>query len=357
MWVNMGPQHPMTHGLWDLKVKIDGDIILDAVPMVGYLHRGVEKISENRTYYNFIPVTDRLCYVAAMSWSTIYVSSVEAVMGITPPERAQYIRVICLELQRIASHLMWLAAFAADLGLLTMFLYPMRDRELFLELLEQVAGVRMLYCFPRIGGVKNDLPPGFRDHTLKVCNYFEKRLPEYEQMMDKSEVFLMRTKKLGILPADEAINLGVTGPMLRASGVNFDLRKNDPYLIYDRFDFDIPVGKAGDTYDRYWVRMEEMRQSIRIVRQALDTIPQGKVKLGRLGRTAKGSAFVRMEDPRGEGAMYIVGDGTDKPYRLKIRSPAYVNLSALPRILIGNRVADVPAITGSVDVCLGEIDR
>lgn len=353
----MGPQHPMTHGLWDLKVKVDGDIIVDAIPMVGYLHRGVEKISENRTYYNFLPVTDRLCYVAAMSWSTIYISAVEALMGITPPERAQYIRVITLELQRIASHLMWLASYNADLGLITMFLYAMRDRELFLELLEQVSGARLLYCYPRIGGVKNDLPQGFTDQALKVCDYLEKRLPEYERMMDDSEVFLMRTKNLGPLTTEDAINYGATGPVLRASGVKFDLRKDEPYFVYDRFDFDIPCYKNGDTFDRYRVRMDEMYQSLRIVRQALATIPEGPVKIGRTIRTAKGSAFARQEDPRGEGMMYIVGDGSDKPYRLKIRSPAYVNLSLLPKILIGYRVADVPSITGSIDVCLGEIDR
>ncbi len=347
----------MTHGLWDLKIKVDGDIILDAIPNVGYLHRGVEKIAENRTYYNFIPVTDRLCYVAAMSWSTIYVSAVEGVFGLVPPERAQYIRVICLELQRLASHLMWLGAFVADLGLLTQFLYSMRDRELFLELLEQITGVRMLYCYPRIGGVRNDLPQGFKEKALKVLDYIEKRFPLYEAMMDKNEIFLMRTENIGILSAVDAKNLGVTGPMLRASGVKYDLRKDEPYLVYDRFDFDIPVGKKSDTFDRYRVRMHEMAESVKILRQALKTIPEGKIKLGRTLRTAKGAAYVRQEDPRGEGAMYCVGDGTDKPYRLKIRSPAYVNLSALPKILIGYRVADVPAITGAIDVCLGEIDR
>lgn len=357
MWINMGPQHPMTHGLWDLRIKVDGDMVVEAIPMVGYLHRGVEKISENRTFYNFIPVTDRLCYVAAMSWSTIYVSAVEKLMGIEIPERCKFVRVILLELQRLASHLMWLGAFAADLGLLTGFLYAMRDRELFLELLEQVTGVRLLYCFPRVGGVRNDFPQGFEERTKKVCDYMEKKLDEYEMLMDKSEVFGMRTKGIGILKPDDAKNLGVTGPILRASGVRFDLRKNDPYLVYDRFDFDVPMGSQWDTFDRYKVRMEEMRQSCRIVRQAVATIPQGKIKVGRTIRTAKGSAFVRMEDPRGEGAMYLVGDGSDKPYRCKIRSPAYVNLSALPKMLIGCRVADVPAITGAVDVCLGEIDR
>lgn len=358
MWINMGPQHPFTHGLWDLKVKVDGEIVVDAIPLIGYLHRSVEKIGETSFYEQFIPVTDRLCYVASMSWSTIFVTAVEDLMGVEVPERAQYIRVIMLELQRLASHLMWLGAWAADLGLMTMFLMPMRDRDLLLDLFEMVTGARMTYNYPRIGGVRNDFPKSFSEKTRKALDYMEKKLTDYESMMERSEVFLLRTKDVSILKAEDAINLGVTGPILRASSFKTDLRRDDPYLVYDRFDFNIPIGRIGDTYDRYKVRMIEMAESIKIIRQALDTIPEGKIRSKPLRIGPKGkTGYSHMEDPRGEGCCYVVGDGTDKPYRVKFRSPAFVNVSALPHMLRGYRVADVPSITGSIDVCLGEIDR
>ncbi|MEW5759614.1 MAG: NADH-quinone oxidoreductase subunit D [Candidatus Thermoplasmatota archaeon] len=360
MWVNMGPQHPSTHGLWDLLVKVDGETIVDAIPQIGYLHRGIEKIGENRTFVQFIPITDRLCYIANISWSTLYVMSVEELADIKIPDRAKYIRVITLELQRIASHLVWLAAYGADLGLLTMLLYPMRERELILDLFQILTGARLTYNYPRIGGVKNDLPKEFMDRLPIVLDYIEKKVMDYESMMDHSDVFLIRTKRVGILPKDKAIELGVTGPILRASGFKFDLRKNAPYLVYDKFDFNIPVGLQGDSFDRYKVRVEEIKESIKIIRQAIKSMPNGEIiaKVPKAGPKApKKAVYVRAEDPRGEGAFYLVGNETNKPYRIKIRSPTFVHILALPHFTIGYKIADVPAIMGSVDPCMGEVDR
>lgn len=358
MWVNMGPQHPMTHGLWNLRVKVDGETVVDAIPEIGYLHRGIEKIGENRTYLQFIPITDRLCYAASMSWSYTFVMTTEQLMNIQPPERAEYIRVIILELQRIASHLMWLAGYAVNLGQYTMFLYPMRERELFLDLLQMVTGNRLLYDYPRIGGVRNDLPSGFKGETLRVLDYFERKLEDYKNMLDNNEVFLMRNVGVGVLKPKDAINLGVTGPTLRGSGVKMDLRRDDPYSIYDRFDFDVCTEKEGDCYARYKVRMNEMRESMKIIRQALRTIPQGEVLLRKVPKNApKNAVYGHTEDPRGEAGMYLVGNGTNKPYRIKIKSPAFVNTFAAPYFIIGYKFADIPAIMESIDVCIGETDR
>lgn len=358
MWINLGPQHPMTHGLWDLRVKVDGETIVDAEPRIGYLHRGIEKMGEHRTYVQFIPITDRLCYASSLSWSYSYVMTIEELMDVHPPERAEYIRVIMLELQRIASHLTWLAAYAADLGQLTMFLYPLRERELFLDLMQMVTGTRLTYNYPRIGGVRNDLPADFPKQTLKVLTWFEKKLNDYENMMDENEVFRMRNIGVGILRGEDAINLGITGPTLRGSNVKVDLRKDDPYSIYERFDFNVCVEPDGDCYARYKVRMGEMRESMKIIRRGLKELPKGEIMAERVPKAApQKSVYGRTEDPRGEAGMYVVGDGTNKPYRIKIRSPAFVNTSALPHMLKGYKIADVPAICGSIDVCIGETDR
>ena len=358
MWINMGPQHPMTHGLWNLRVKVDGETILEAIPELGYLHRGMEKQCENRTYPQLVPILDRLCYAACLSWSTLYCQTVEELMGIKIPERAEYIRVITLEMQRIASHLVWLPAFAADLGQLTMFLYPLRERELFIDLFQMLTGARLTYDYPRIGGVRSDLPQAFPEKLNEVMGIFEKRIVEYEAMIDDNELFLMRTIDVGKVSAEDAINLGMSGPCLRGSGVVSDLRRDDPYSIYDRFDFAVCVEKEGDCYARYRVRMNEMKESMSIIRQALKGIPEGPIMAEKVPRRApKGEAFGRMEDPRGDASMYIIGNGSEKPYRVKIKSPAFINISACPKLLVGNRVADVPAIMGSVDVCIGETDR
>lgn len=357
MWINMGPQHPFTHGLWNLRVKVDGETIVDAEPVLGYLHRGWEKSVEHRTYPQIIPLCDRLCYGASMSWSHVYCMAVEELMDVEVPERAEYIRVIVLELQRIASHLMWLAAFGTDMGNLTVFVYTMRDRELFLDLLESVSGARMTYNYPRIGGVRNDLPPDFERDCLRVLDHFEDKLDDYENLCDGSKIFRIRTEGLGILKPEDAINMGVTGPNLRGSGVKIDIRDHDPYSVYEELDWGICTHDGCDTYGRYRVRMDEMRVSCDIVRQALNKISDGPVRVKVPNRAPEEKVVARTEDPRGEALMWVMGDGSDRPYRLKVRSPVFVYVSAAKEMLVGHKLADVPAIMGSIDMCLGETDR
>jgi len=358
MWINMGPQHPMTHGLWNLRVKVNGETITDSEPVIGYLHRGWEKMVEDRQYPKIIPMSDRLCYGASMSWSHLFCLTAETLMEVEVPERAKYIRVIALELQRIASHLMWLAAIGPDLGNMTMIEYGMRERELFMDSMQSFTGARMTYNYARIGGVRNDLPPTFERDTLRLFDYFEKRLDEYENLFDGSKAFRLRTEGLGILKPQDAINLGVTGPSLRGSGVKRDVRKDDPYDAYEDLDWDICVRDECDTYARYRVRMDEMRMSMQIVRDALKKMPkEGPIRTKAPKKAPVATAFARVEDPRGEGLMYVIGDGTDKPYRLKVRSPFFVTLSASNVMLVGYKVADVPSIMGMLDVCMGETDR
>jgi NADH-quinone oxidoreductase subunit D len=278
-------------------------------------------------------------------------------MDVKVPRRAEYIRVIILELQRIASHLMWLAAYGPDLGLTVIFLYALRERELFLDLLQSVSGNRLEYNYPRIGGVRNDIPDGFEYKTLKILDYFEKKLREYEELMDESSVFLMRNQDIGILKKSDAIDLGVSGPTLRGSNCKHDTRVHSPYSVYNELDWEPQYEKDSDCYARYVVRMKEMYESCHIVRQAVEKIPKGKVRVKAPRQAPIAAAFRRTEDSRGEAKMYVVGDGTDKPYRLRIRSPVFVNVLASPKFLIGYKVADVPAIMGSIDLVVGEMDR
>jgi len=357
MWINMGPQHPMTHGLWNLRILVDGETIIDAKPEIGYLHRGIEKLAESRNYTQIIPLCDRLGYASAITWSHLYCMSVEELLAIEVPPRAEYIRVVVLELQRIASHLMWLAAYGPDLGLLAIFLYALRERELFLDLLQSVSGNRMEYNYPRIGGVRNDLPYNFEYKALKVCDYFEKKLVEYEELMDESSIFLLRNQDVGVLKKSDAIDLGVSGPTLRGSNCSHDTRKHTPYSIYQELDWEPQWEKEGDCYARYVVRMNEMYESCNIIRQALKKMPKGPVRKKAPRNAPEGAAFRRAEDSRGESMMYVVSDGTDRPYRLKIRSPVFVNILASPKFTIGYKVADVPAIVGSIDLVVGEMDR
>ncbi|MCU0851991.1 MAG: NADH-quinone oxidoreductase subunit D [Thermoplasmata archaeon] len=357
MWINMGPQHPMTHGLWNLRVKVDGETIVDAEPEVGYLHRGIEKICEDRTYTQIIPITDRLCYGSSLTWSHLYCLTVEDLMGIEVPERAEYIRVAAIEMQRIASHLMWLAAYAADLGAMIGFIYTMRDREIFIDLLQALTGSRLTYNYPRIGGVAHDTPPNFERDSLRACDYMEKKLKEYEDLFDGSKVFMMRNVDVGKLKKEDAMNLGITGPLLRGSGCNYDLRKDMPYSVYPEIDFEAATHPDGDCYARYRIRMDEMYQSCRIIRQAIQKMPKGKWRIVAPRNAPAGTGLGRVEDPRGEGMMYIVGNGTDRPYRVKIRSPIFVSVSAAKHMLLGYKVADVVAIMGSFDMCIGETDR
>lgn len=378
MWVNMGPQHPMTHGLWNLRVKIDGEIILDVDPEMGYLHRGIEKISEDRHYNEVITLMDRCCYVAGIAWEHLYIIAAEQALHVDVPERAQYIRTMCDELQRLASHLMWYAAFVQDLGLMTPFLYGMRDRDLILDLFQSFTGGRMTYEYNRVGGVRNDMPPGYTDRCRKVMDWLDARFIEYDQLCMGSSIFRVRCDGLGVLKADDCIALGVTGPMLRSAGVKRDIRKDRPYAAYDRVDFEVAHAEAADVTARYLVRMEEMRQSVKIVRQTLDWLDHhpGPVLADKLPRWLgapyapvglegyllkrkypTGTGFSSVEEPHGEAQAYVVNTGGEHPYRVKFRSPVFANISAAKSYMVGYRVADIPPIMGSVDICVGEVDR
>ncbi|MGD0587869.1 MAG: NADH-quinone oxidoreductase subunit D [Thermoplasmata archaeon] len=378
MWINMGPQHPMTHGLWNLRVRIDGELILDADPEMGYLHRGIEKISEDRHYNEVVTLMDRCCYVAGFAWEHLYVLASEKALHITPPERADYIRMTCDEFQRIGSHIMWYAAFVQDIGLMTPFLYGMRDRDLILDLFQSFAGARMTYEYMRVGGVRSDLPPTFTDQARQVIDWLEDRFREYDQLCLGSSIFHKRCDNLGVLKANDCIDYGVTGPMLRSAGVKRDLRKDRPYSRYDAVDFDVAFADGADVTARYLVRMEEMRQSLRILRQTVDWLEHhpGPVIAEQLPRWlgapyapggregyilkrnyAKGVGFSSVEEPHGEAQAYVVNEGSEHPYRVKFRSPVFANLSAVRQYLVGYRVADIPPILGSVDVCVGEVDR
>ena len=359
MYVNMGPQHPSTHGVLRLMLKLDGEYITDCIPYIGYLHRCHEKIGENRNYTQIIPYTDRLDYLASMSMNFGYVLAVERLMGQKIPERAEYMRVILAELQRIASHLIWLGTFGLDLGNFTIFMYCFREREMVLDLFESVTGQRLNYSFFRIGGMPMDFPDTFLTDCQAFLAWFKQRLPEYDAIMTDNILFQKRVQGVGILTRETAVDYAVSGPMLRGSGIRWDLRKNDPYSIYDRFDFAIPVYDTCDVWARYLVRRKEMKESVKIVEQALAQLPPGEV-MAKMPKTLKppaGQIYSRNESPRGEIGFYIISDGSPKPYRYKVRSPAYVNLSALPEMLRGCLIADCVAVLGSVDIVLGEIDR
>lgn len=359
MYVNMGPQHPSTHGVLRLMLKLNGEVVTEIIPYLGYLHRCHEKIGENRTYTQIIPYTDRLDYLASMYNNFGYVLTVERLIGMTVPERAEYMRVILGELQRIASHLIWLGTFGLDLGNFTIFMYCFREREKILDLFESVSGQRLNYAFYRIGGMPLDFPDSFVTDCQAFLEWFKPRLPEYDAIMSDNIIFQKRVQGLGKLDAKTAIDYAISGPMLRASGIKWDLRRNDPYSIYDRFEFDIPVGTSGDVWDRYMVRRIEMEESVKIVEQALRGLPSGEI-IGKVPKKLKppvGDIYTRVESPRGELGFYLVSDGSEKPYRYKVRSPAFVNLSVLPVIGTGCLVADVVAILGSIDIVLGEVDR
>jgi len=347
----------MTHGLWTLRVLVEGETIVEARPEMGYLHRGVEKIAERRRYFMNTVLSDRLCYGSSMTWTHAYIAAVEKLMEVEVPERAEYIRVIVIELQRLASHLMWLAAFLPDLGLLTGLLYSMREREHCLRLLEGLSGNRLLYNYIRIGGVGRDLPAGWPEACERSLRHIEGKLVEYERLYDQSTVFRMRTEGVGIIPRSPGLNWGITGPNIRGSGSDFDIRSHDPYSIYPELDFTPQVEKAGDCFARHRVRMREMEQSIYLIRQCLEKIPSGPLRSEKVPKRAEGEAFSRTEDSRGEAVMYLVGDGSRRPYRWKIRSPIFTTVSAANHYLRGYKVADIPAILGSVDMCIGETDK
>lgn len=386
MVLNMGPSHPSTHGVLRIVLELDGEIITKAVPDVGYLHRGDEKIAENMTYTQFIPYTDRLDYLAPLANNVAYALAVEKLLGIDKqlPVRCQFIRVICCELARISSHLLGLGAFAMDIGAMTVFLHTFTEREKIYNLCESLTGARFTTSYTRIGGLARDLPPGWVEQCRKFLDEVVVNFDETEKLLTRNRIFVDRTQGVGVLSKEKAIDYGISGPNLRGSGVDFDLRKAHPYLVYDQLQFDVPVGSKGDCYDRYLVRMEEMRQSVRIVRQSLDKLPGGPINVddGKIVMPAKQKVLTRMEElihhfimvtqgvnappgeiyfsaenPKGELGFYICSRGGGTPYRLKIRAPSFVNLSVLSDLLPGHMISDIVAILGSIDFVMGECDR
>ncbi|MCL4489815.1 MAG: NADH-quinone oxidoreductase subunit D [Chloroflexi bacterium] len=360
--LNIGPQHPSTHGVLRLKTTIDGETIVAVEPVLGYLHRNHEKIGERNTFLQNMPYTDRLDYVTSMSNNMGYAITVEKLMGIKVPERAEYIRVIMVELTRIVSHFMALGFTYSDLGaFFTPALYGLEERELILDLFEAASGSRMMCNYMRFGGLARDVPEDF----LARCQYLvDERLPrvidEFETYLVHNELFNARARNVGVLPRDLAINYSAAGPVLRASGVKYDLRKADPYSIYSRFEFDVPTGTIGDVYDRFVIRIQEMRESLKILRQALKQIPAGEIMTGKKNyqvRVPKGEAYGRVENPKGELGYYVVSDGSPNPYRYHVRSPSFINLTTLNEMAVGQKVADLIAALGSLDVVMGEVDR
>src|SRR5215475_2425813 len=386
MVLNMGPSHPSTHGVLRIVLELDGEIITKAVPDVGYLHRGDEKIAENMTYQQFIPYTDRLDYLAPLANNVAYALAVEKLLGIDKqlPPRCQYIRVICCELARISSHLLGIGALAIDLGAMTVFLLTFTEREKIYNLCETLTGARFTTSYTRIGGVSRDLPSGWVEQCRKFLKEVVVNIDETETLLTRNRIFVDRTQNVAVIPKDVAIDYGMTGPNLRGSGVDHDLRKAHPYLVYDQIEFDVPIGSVGDCYDRYLVRMEEIRQSVRILRQCLDKLPDGPVNVpdGKVVLPPKDRVLTRMEElihhfinvtqginapagevyfghenPKGELGFYINSKGGGTPHRLKIRAPSFVNLSILPHTLPGHMMSDVVAILGSLDFVMGECDR
>ncbi|MHB8603632.1 MAG: NADH-quinone oxidoreductase subunit D [Thermoplasmatota archaeon] len=366
--LNIGPQHPSTHGVLRLKVVLEGEVIRDVEPVIGYLHRGTEKLFEEGSYLQAIPLTDRLDYIAAMHNNYAWCHSVEMLMGATAqvPERAQYIRAITMEINRIASHLLWLGTFGLDVGALTPFFWCVRDREGALALLERLSGARITFNWYRIGGVKNDLPEGFLDEVQRFLDWMPARLKEYEDLLSDNDIFRMRTDGVGVLTREQAIDFGCSGPMLRGSGVDFDLRRDEPFNpVYQKVKWRVPVGKKGDNYSRYRVRMDEMYESLRILQQLITSVPAGDYIAPEIGEGARqhrvkppvGEVYGRVEGARGEYGVYLVSDGTARPWRAKWRAPTLANLSPLAEMTRGALIPDLVSTLGSIDLVLGDLDR
>ena len=357
--LNMGPQHPSTHGVLRVILKLDGEKVLGSECVIGYLHRGVEKIAENRTYAMFNPYVDRMDYVAAVSNGLGYCLAIEKLLNTEAPPRAQYIRVILTELNRLASHMLWLGTHALDIGAITPLFYTFRDREEILKIFEKYCGARLTTHAFRIGGCMYETYEGMEQEVLAFCDFVEPKIAEYEQLLTTNRIWVERTRNVGVINGPDCIALGVTGPVLRASGVKWDLRKVQPYSGYDKFEFDIPVGQNGDTYDRYLVRIAEMRQSLRIIRQAVARLPAGPImaKIPKILKPPVGEVYVSIEAPKGELGYFVVSDGSTQPYRVRVRPPSFVNLQALDVMVRGQLVADVVAVIGTLDIVLGEVDR
>ncbi|MDA7605269.1 NADH dehydrogenase (quinone) subunit D [Verrucomicrobiales bacterium] len=382
--LNMGPSHPATHGVLRLILELDGEVISNADPDIGYLHRGDEKIAENMQYNQFVPYTDRLDYLAPLANNVAYACAVEKLMGWELPPRGQAVRVICCELARISAHLLGVGCYAMDVGAMTVFLYTFTQRETVYDLCEQISGARFTTSYTRVGGQTRDMSEETIKGVLKFCDEVSEVIEEVDKLLSRNPIFIGRTQDVGFISKDDAIGYGLTGPNLRGSGVNFDMRKNHPYLGYEKYDFDIPVGKVGDCYDRYLVRMEEMRQSVGILRQVCQKMPKGPVNItdpkailpdkervlmsmeelihhfivATQGIDApEGEVYFSAENPKGELGFYINSKGGGVPHRLKIRSPSFVNLSILPKLLPGHMISDVVSILGSLDFVMGECDR
>ncbi len=358
--LNMGPQHPSTHGVLRVVLRLDGERVVDADVVIGYIHRGIEKLCENRDWTQIILLTDRMDYVAAATNNLGYCETVEKLMEVEVPRRARYIRTILAELQRIASHCLWLGTHAMDIGAMTVFLYAFRERELILDLFEEYCGARLTYNSMRIGGLPLDIPTGWDVKVREFCKVMDEKIPEYEELLTNNRIWLERTRNIGVISAADAIGLGLCGPPLRGSGVYRDVRKDEPYAAYDELEFDVPLGTRGDTYDRYLIRLEEFRQSIRLIRQALDGLPEGPVmgKVPRLIKPKAGETYHAIESPKGELGYFIVSDGrATNPYRFRVRPPSFCNLQGLRPLVVGHLVADVVALIGTIDIVLGEVDR
>lgn len=357
--LNMGPQHPSTHGVLRVILKLDGETVTGTDCVIGYLHRGVEKIGENRTYAMFAPYVDRMDYVASISNGLGYCLAVEKLMGLEAPPRAAAVRVILTELNRIASHLIWLGTHALDIGAITPLFYTMREREEILKIFENYCGARLTTHAFRIGGLQYEIYEGFERECKEFCDYFLPKIDEYEELLTGNRIWVERLTNVGILNAADCKAYGVTGPMLRAAGVKWDIRKALPYSGYEQYDFEIPTCESGDTYDRYIVRMLEMRQSVRIIRQAVAAIPEGAImaKVPKVIKPPMGEVYVSIESPKGELGYYIVSDGTLQPYRVRVRPPSFVNLQSLDKMAKGGLIADIVAIIGTIDIVLGEVDR
>jgi NADH-quinone oxidoreductase subunit D len=360
--VAMGPQHPSTHGVFRMDVVLDGERVIKLKPVFGYLHRNHEKIAEGTSYLGSMPYTDRLDYLCSMTNNWAYALSVEKLAGLQPPERAEYIRVITAELTRLVNHTCLIGFLMQDMGALgTPLMYAFREREMILDLFESLSGSRMMCNYMRFGGCRVELPSGWLEQAKRAVDGYSPFMDEFEKLLTENEILVARTQGIGVLPADLAVNASITGPMLRASGVNYDIRKVDKYGIYERFNFRVPLGDHGDVYDRYMIRVLEMRESVKILDQALKDIPAGpimdtKAKL-RGFRPKAGEAYGRIEGPKGELGFYVISDGSPNPYRYRVRPPSLINLTVLEDMCLGRPVADVVVILGSVDIVLGEVDR
>ena len=385
--LNMGPQHPATHGVLRLTLDLDGEVVMRCTPHVGYLHRGIEKLSESRTYHGVMPLTDRLDYISSAGNNIGYCLAVEKIFGIEVPDRAKYLRTIVFEMSRICSHLLWLATHALDIGAMTVFLYCFREREWLLEIFETICGARLTVSYPRIGGVLQDMVPAVLESLDEFTSIFPGKILEYETLIDKNRIWLKRTQGVGVISAADALKWGLGGPSLRGSGVSYDLRRDDPYDAYDNVEFEVPVGENGDVYDRYRCRMLELRESNRIIKQCLSALPEGdilspdapdldiqlrgkkelitdmslwnaSIAFGDVVPVApKGEIYSAVEAPKGELGFYIMSDGTGNPCRMRVRSPSFIHAAALEKLCEGGFIADVIAIIGSLDIVMGECDR